>query len=121
MVGEFRGLSYEEMLEMTGLDSLEKRRLRGDLIKYSKIVKGYSSVSAETFFKFADSRSSTYLRDNTCKIYKQRSRVDLRKYFFSQRVVDTWNRLPQEIVDAESVNSFKARVDKFCYFKSTSS
>jgi len=33
--------------------------------------------------------------------------------FFSQRVVDYWNNLPQDIIDADSVNSFKSRLDKF--------
>ena len=37
----------------------------------------------------------------------------LEKNFFSNRVVDAWNELPQYVVDAESVYSFKARLDKF--------
>ena len=39
--------------------------------------------------------------------------LDIRKYFFSQRVVNAWNSLPQKIVDADSVNSFKNRLDEF--------
>jgi len=42
-----------------------------------------------------------------------RSRLDIRKNFFSQRVVNVWNSLPQVVVDADSVNSFKNRLDKF--------
>ena len=37
--------------------------------------------------------------------------------FFSNRVVDAWNELPQYVVDAETVNSFKARLDKFYHKK----
>ena len=35
------------------------------------------------------------------------------KNFFSNRVVDAWNELPQYVIDAETVNSFKARLAKF--------
>ena len=37
----------------------------------------------------------------------------LGQIFFSNRVVDAWNELPQYVVDTETVNSFKARLDKF--------
>ena len=38
-------------------------------------------------------------------------RLDLRKMFFTQRVVTHWNRLPKEAVDAPSLQAFKARLD----------
>ena len=52
-------------------------------------------------------------RGHNCRIIKHRSHLDIRKYFFSQRVVNTWNSLPQTVVDADSVNSFKNRLDEF--------
>ena len=39
--------------------------------------------------------------------------MDIRKYFSSQRVVNTWNSLPQIVVDADSVNLFNNRLDEF--------
>ena len=47
------------------------------------------------------------------KLPKQRASIDVRKFFFSQRVVNEWNLLPQEVVDATSVNQFKNRLDTF--------
>jgi len=47
------------------------------------------------------------------KLSKQRASLDVRKFFFSQRVVKEWNLLPQDVVDATSVNQFKNRLDKF--------
>ena len=44
---------------------------------------------------------------------KQRSSLDVRKYSFSQRVVQEWNKLSQDVVEATSVNQFKNRLDKF--------
>ena len=52
-------------------------------------------------------------RGHTYKIVKNSFRLDVTKNFFSNRVVDVWNELPQYVVDAETVNSFKARLDKF--------
>ena len=41
------------------------------------------------------------------------SLLDIRKYFLSQRVVNTWNSLPQIVVNTDLVNSFKNRLDEF--------
>ena len=43
---------------------------------------------------------------------KKQSVRDVRRYFFSQRVVNRWNNLNQETVDVGSINSFKGRLDK---------
>jgi len=42
-----------------------------------------------------------------------RSKYELRRHYFSHRVVSVWNSLPDSVVSAESVNSFKSRLDKF--------
>ena len=61
----------------------------------------------------ASSEDPYQLRGNNRRIYKVRSRGEIRRNFFSQRVVDHWNKLPQEIIAADSVNIFKSRLDKF--------
>src|SRR3989442_222067 len=52
-------------------------------------------------------------KGHALKIIKNRSRVNVRKNFFSQRVVNDWNALPVWVVDSESVNSFKNNYDKY--------
>ena len=47
------------------------------------------------------------------KLVKDRSRLDTRKYFFSQRVVNGWNSLPAEVINSTSVNSFKNAYDRY--------
>ena len=51
-------------------------------------------------------------RSNGMKISVQYSHLDLRKEFFSQRVVKDWNALPQSVVEAESLDLFKAHLDR---------
>ena len=103
-------LSYEERLVVTNLTTLDDRRTRGDLIEVFKLLKGLSNVDYREFFKLSVNRKT---RGHRMKIEKNRSKSNIRKYFFSQRVVNEWNKLPENVIEAESVNSFKNRYDKY--------
>lgn len=108
LVSQCRGLSYDERLKITGLTSLEKRRNRGDMIEVFKIIKGFSKIDRNKLFTFnSDGRT----RGHSLKLAKSRSRLEIRKNFFSQRVINEWNNLPNYVVEASSVNSFKNRYD----------
>jgi len=50
-------------------------------------------------------------RGNGCKLKEGRFRSDIRKKFFTTRMVKHWNRIPKEAVDAPSLAVFKARLD----------
>jgi len=56
-------------------------------------------------------RAST--RGNNYKLVNYSFYYNLRKHFFSVRIVNVWNSLPNSVVNASTVNAFKARLDKF--------
>ena len=108
MIAECRGQSYESRLEALDLISIEDRQTRGDLIQVFKLIKGVDNVDYREYFELAENSRT---RGHKFKIIKFRSKLEVRRNFFSQRVVNKWNELPQYVVEAESVNIFKNRLD----------
>ena len=75
-----------------------------------KIVNGYTDVDRNMFFKFNEGSRT---RRHKAALVKEQCRLDMRKYSFSQRVINEWNKLPNDCVNASSENLFKNRIDKY--------
>jgi len=110
----FHNLKYHERLSQMGLTTLKNRRLRGDLIETYKLLTNNEDIDSKQFFQLTEDPSYE-LRGNNRGIHKTTEPKQKRnkKEFLQPRVVDYWNNLPQDIIDADSVNSFKSRLDKF--------
>ena len=108
MIKGLEHLSYEDRLRELGLFSLEKRRLWGDLTVAFQYLKG-------AYWKAGEGLSvrecSDRTRSNGFKTKKVIFRLEIRNKFFTVRVLGHWNRLPREVVDAPSLEVFKARLD----------
>ena len=103
-------LTYEERLNECGLTTLETRRLRGDQIEVFKILNGYENIDSNIFFEIKESKIT---RGHNYTLVKKQSRLDVRKYSFSQRTINVWNNLSTDCVQASSVNMFKNKIDKY--------
>jgi len=111
LVPELRKFEYNMRLQKLGITSLKIRRDRGDMIETYKILTGKEQIDSEQFFQL--DKNVHGLRGHSWKIVKERSRLDIRKYSFSQRVVNGWNRLPASVVVAKTVNGFKNAYDSY--------
>ncbi|XP_071160820.1 uncharacterized protein [Mytilus edulis] len=110
MLPNLKDLSYEERLKILKIPTLKFRRLRGDMIETYKITTGvYDSKVTEGLFT---RNTSSTTRGNSMKLVKYRSRLDIRKYYFTNRVVEVWNSLPDIVVTAKNVKIFGNRLDK---------
>jgi len=101
-------LSHEERLWELELFSLEKRRLQGDRIAALQYLKGAYNKKGDKIFSRACCDRTT---GNGFKLKEGRCRLDIRKKYFTMRVVKLWNRLPREVGDAPSLETFKVRLD----------
>ena len=100
IIPELRHLDYPGRLRILKITNLETRRVRADLLEVFKIINGLDSEDGKT-------------RGHPYKIHKLHSRLDMRKYSFTQRIVNDWNRLPGSAVMSASVNQLKGHIDKY--------
>jgi len=90
------------------LPTLKYRRIRGDVIEvYKLLMNKYDDDTVHL-----DMNIDTRTRGHTKKLVK-RCHYDVQKYSFCIRFVGIWNSLPNEVITATSVNSFKNRLDLF--------
>ena len=103
---------YAERLEKLNLTSLTIRRKRGDLIQCFKLVKGMQLVDwsySQPIFNFTNLNS----RRNTYRLIREkRGKCKQRFDFLLNRVATSWNNLPKSVVEAPTLDSFKARLDR---------
>jgi len=100
--------SYSVRLKLLCLDALQVRRTKLDLILCYSIIHGFVCINCSSFFNIInDSRT----RGHNFKIYKQSCCLDVRKHSFAHRVVDVWNSLPHDVVNADNTKTFKNRLN----------
>ena len=67
------------------------------------MVNGYEDIDRNMFFKF---KEGSRIRGHKIELVKEQCRLDVRKYSFSQRVINEWNKLSNDCVNASNVNMF---------------
>jgi hypothetical protein len=114
MVSGLSGTSYEEKLEELGMLTLKERRHQADMVQVYKILHGHDNVNKGQWFNLAGERGvSTRLATGVLNLIKPRCNTEMRANFFSVRVTDCWNVVPDEIKMAKSVWQFKKLYKSF--------
>ena len=114
MVYSLNDLTYEQRLRRLDITTLKTRRLRGDLIEAFKIITGFDKVDYLKLFHL----STTGLRGYYLKLFKPSFKRNVGKCTFSNMVIDSCNRLPEDIIACDSLDNFKKKLDrpfKFCW------
>ena len=102
--------TYSARLKHLKLPTLKFRRIRGDLIELYKMINNIYDKDISLYINFAP---CTRTRGSSKKIFAQHCKYDLRKHYYLNRVARLWNGLPESIVSAPTVNTFKNRLDLF--------
>ena len=109
LVPELSHLPYEERCKHLGLQTLQNRRMRGDMIETYKLIHGFEDIPYTKFFQ----RNTNNLRGHSLKLSKpDHWRTTLKGNWFAIRVIDPWNALLESVVTAPTIATFKARYDR---------
>ena len=108
LIPNLRGLSYHQRLKNVNLMTFEQRCIRHDLLTVYKMFQGNLKLEVDKYF---DIVSEPITRGHTKKIRPKSVRLDVRKFSFFHRVCGTWNQLPNDVVSAPTLLSFKKRLD----------
>ncbi len=98
-----RNMSHEGRLGKLDLPTLAYRRILKQNTKRN--IRWWCVRTCKSWVKAQG-------RGHSKKFYERRSRLDKRKSAFCNRMVNTWNSLPEEVVNAESVKTFEKKLDK---------
>jgi hypothetical protein len=108
MVSGLKGTSYEEKLAELDMLTLEERRHQADMAQVYKILHRQDNVDRGQWFNLASERGlNTRMSTGVLNLVRPRCNTEVRANFFSVRVTDSWNRIPDEIKMAKNVWQFK--------------
>ena len=115
IIPEFIDLSHENRLLECCLTTLETKRLKADQMRVLKIINGLEvlkiineDIDRNMFFKL---KEGSRTRGHKAALVKEQCRLDMRKYSFSQRVINEGNKLSNDCVCTSSMNMFKNKID----------
>ena len=111
MVRGLRNVTYRERMKIMGLHSLSFRRYKSDMTETFKILKGIDKIPVNKIFK---TRGRGRTRGHSFKLIKGKGKTNTRHSFFSNRVINHWNKLPSSIMSCPSPNSFRRAIDQMC-------
>ena len=103
--------SYIARLEQLQLKTLEERRIANDLMFLFKMIHGQVDVDFNKYFSFNSNNFNT--RGHSLKLNVNYSRLDCRRHFFCNRVINIWNGLPESIISLRRFDRFKIAINDY--------
>jgi len=88
--------------------ALEDRQICADLVEVYKMINGFTNVKLEAYFEFD---TDPHTQGHTYKLKKKCFKRDLRHYFFTERTINFWNSLDEQVVSASSLHGFKQNLE----------
>ena len=111
LVPALHDLDYQERLNMLNLPPLVERRRRGDMIQLFKCVNEIDKIDRDDFVEFDMTKRTRDSHDLKLRI--PGCTTDVGKFSFPARSIPDWNRLPESVVRARNIHSFKEKYDKW--------
>jgi hypothetical protein len=105
----YNGLNYPDRLKKAGLQTLQLRRLRADMCLCYNILHGNLETEIGKFFEVCP---PSITRGHNWKLKNQIPRLNARSQYFCNRIINVWNALQPETVEASSIASFRQLLDK---------
>ena len=113
MIKGIEKLPYEVRLTVLELPTLEERRRKIDFVQAFKIWRDFDHVQSQLFNKVSDSHDKSTPNASGENFVVNKSNLNLRRHFFSNRIVKDWNALPLGIEQSQTVQAFKAGLNKY--------
>ena len=105
-----KDLTYSGRLSKRKLPSLLYSRIKGDIIEVNKILNYYDPITTKSLLTLSNNPYHT--RTNSMKLGKPGFDTKKFQFFFTNRIINLWNKLPSNTVTSESLNTFKNNIDK---------
>jgi len=105
-------LKYEERLRYLDLQTLKYRRIRRDIIEVYKMISGRYDETVTNWFTNRHIDKKYEVKSHRFCIHQFPIKFDVRKFKFTNRVISVWYTLPNTVVSANTIDTFKARLDR---------
>ena len=99
-------IPYTERLQILDLETLESRRVKADLHFVFKLYRNLVDINFNDFFAIREGIT----RGHTAKLVKENSRIDTRKFYFANRVINEWNSLAPDLINSQNIAAFKHKL-----------
>jgi hypothetical protein len=110
LIPSLKNMEYADRLRKLQMPTLKYRRHRGDTIETFKIMPGIYDKEVTDGMLELDENTRT--RGHEKKLKKMHCKLNICKYSFANRIIDTWNSLPNEVIAAKTVKQFEISLDK---------